>query len=95
VGLQDVGHDRQRDQHGEEHGEDPGTKTSVISWIWVSWIWVTVWLTRGKRFGRSRCPSIRRLVKKSLGRLRFPEKIHPKGGFCAEKAHSVLMIRHS
>jgi len=24
VGLQDVGHDRQRDQHGEEHGEDPG-----------------------------------------------------------------------
>jgi len=72
-----------------------GTKTSVISWIWVSWIWVTVWLTRGKRFGRSRCPSIRRLVKKSLGRLRFPEKIHPKGGFCAEKAHSVLMIRHS
>jgi len=72
-----------------------GTKTSVISWIWVSLIWVTVWLTRGKRFGRSRCPSIRRLVKKSLGRLRFPEKIHPKGGFCAEKAHSVLMIRHS
>ena len=32
-----------------------GTKTSVIYWIWVSWIWVTVWLTRGKRYGRSRC----------------------------------------